>query len=190
MLAVFEKLREIVTKDFLFSGQFIISILLLVIIILVVLYCRVKRDLRCSEYFLNVIRSVSKALSKNHEIAAFSEDEDIMYTTHPQLYSNKEEFFRHLSGRVTASVNFKNFCRFFEANAPYNTILSGSGSGLHNQFKRWFATITNLDSRDSLTGENISVVTISDVSKQFSEAEKISANYEKLENFLEFVNQQ
>ena len=150
------------------------------------LYLRTKRNLRSAEYFLNVIRDVSKALARNHEVVAFGENGDVIYTTHPQLYENKEEFMQNLSGRVTASDNFQKFCKSFEENMPSSTTISGSGSGLHNQFKKWLATIGLLDKQNTLIGEQILVVTISDASRQFAEAEKIATSYDRLQNFLDY----
>lgn len=185
LFAILDKIENLLNKDFFFSCQFVIAILILLILALSVLYHRSQRNLKNTEYFLDVIRTVSKTLSKNHEIAAFNENDEIIYTTHPQLYSNKEEFFQNLIGKITTSVDFKNFYRLFEAKKPYNTILAGSGSGLQNQFKKWIATGNILDSNDSLIGERVSVITLSDISKQFSESEKLNANYEKLETFLD-----
>ena len=185
MLVLFSRLKEFFSWDIFLSHQFFIFILLVIAGVFVTLYFRTRRDLQNANYFLNIFRDVSRALARNHEIAAFNEEDDIIYTTHPQLYGNKEEFLQNLSNHVLASANYSNFCKFFESNSPYNTLLAGSGSGLHNQFKRWIATTTHLDSEDSFIDESISVVTMSDVSKQFSESEKAAVNYEKLENFLD-----
>ena len=185
MFAILDKIEYLLSKDFFFSYQFAIAILILLILVISILYHKSQRTLKNAEYFLDVIRTVSKNLSKNHEIAAFDENDEIIYTTHPQLYSNKEEFFRNLIGKITTSVDFKNFYRFFEAKKPYNTILSGSGSGLQNQFKKWIATGNIIDSNESMIGESVSVITLSDISKQFSENDKITSNCEKLENFLD-----
>lgn len=149
------------------------------------MYIKAKKNLRSAEYFLNVIRDVSRALSRNHEIVAFDEKDDIIYTTHPQLYDNKEEFLQNLSTRITASLNYQKFRNFFETNMPCNTALSGSGSGLHHQFKKWLATINTLEAQNTLVEKKVSVVTISDISKQFSESEKVLLNYNKLENFID-----
>jgi two-component system cell cycle sensor histidine kinase/response regulator CckA len=128
---------------------------------------------------------VSKSLAQNHEIAAFNGNDEIIYTTHPQVYSNKEEFFQSLFGRVTASASFKNFYRLFEAKKSCNALINSSGSGIQNQFKKWIIAGNNLKASNSLIGEPISVITLSDVSKQFTENEKIASNYERLEAFLD-----
>lgn len=134
---------------------------------------------------MDIIRSVSKSLSFNHELAAFNENGDIIYTTHPQLYSDKDSFFRSLMSKITASQDFQKFYKLFEKRQNYNTLLSGSGSGLNNQFKKWIITGTFLNENDSLIDGTISLITLTDVSKQFYESEKISINYEKLEKFLD-----
>lgn len=182
------KILEFINKDILVSYQFLgISMIVLcgIILILFILLYKTKQNLNKSNYFLDIIRSISKSISKNHELAAFNENGDIIYTTHPQLYSDKNSFFQNLMGKVTASQDFQKFHRLFEKGQNHTTLLSGSGSGLNNQFKKWFITETFLNKSDSLINEDISLVTLTDVSKQFSESEKVAINYEKLEKFLD-----
>ena len=183
-----EKILEFINKDILVSYQFLgISMIVLcgTILILFILLYKTKQNLNKSNYFLDIIRSISKSISKNHELAAFNENGDIIYTTHPQLYSDKNSFFQNLMGKVTASQDFQKFHKLFEKGQNHTTLLSGSGSGLNNQFKKWFITETFLNKSDSLINEDISLVTLTDVSKQFSESEKVAINYEKLEKFLD-----
>ena len=182
------KILEFINKDILVSYQFLgISMIVLcgTILILFILLYKTKQNLNKSNYFLDIIRSISKSISKNHELAAFNENGDIIYTTHPQLYSDKNSFFQNLMGKVTASQDFQKFHKLFEKGQNHTTLLSGSGSGLNNQFKKWFITETFLNKSDSLINEDISLVTLTDVSKQFSESEKVAINYEKLEKFLD-----
>ncbi|MDO4974914.1 MAG: ATP-binding protein [Alphaproteobacteria bacterium] len=183
-----EKILEFINKDILISYQSLgISMIVLcgTILILFILLYKTKQNLNKSNYFLDIIRSISKSISKNHELAAFNENGDIIYTTHPQLYSDKNSFFQNLIGKVTASQDFQKFHKLFEKGQNHTTLLSGSGSGLNNQFKKWFITETFLNKSDSLINEDISLVTLTDVSKQFSESEKVAINYEKLEKFLD-----
>lgn len=182
------KILEFINKDILVSYQFLgISMIVLcgIILILFILLYKTKQNLNKSNYFLDIIRSISKSISKNHELAAFNENGDIIYTTHPQLYSDKNSFFQNLMGKVTASQDFQKFHKLFEKGQNHTTLLSGSGSGLNNQFKKWFITETFLNKSDSLINEDISLVTLTNVSKQFSESEKVAINYEKLEKFLD-----
>ena len=185
MLEILETLWKLFVDVLLPNATFWCVVSVAISISILGMYIKAKKNLRSAEYFLNIIRDVSKILSKNHEVIAFDEKDDIVYTTHPQLYENKEEFLQNLSTRITASTNYQNFRNFLEANMPCNTVVSGSGSGLHNQFKKWLATLNTLDAQNALAGEKISVVTISDISKQFYDAEKISQNYNKLENFID-----
>ena len=185
MLEILETLWGLFCNVLLPNATFWCVVAVAISISIFSIYLKTKRKLHSVEYFLNIVRDVSKILSRNHEVIAFNDKDDVIYTTHPQLYENKEEFLQNLSTRVTASQNYQNFRNFLESNMPCNTTFSGSGSGLHNQFKKWHATINILDAQNSLIGEKISVVTISDISKQFSEAEKVSLNYNKLENFID-----
>ena len=151
------------------------------------LYIKAKRNLKSDEYFLNVVRDVSKSIARHHEISAFCGDGDLIYTTNPGLYENKEEFLQNISKRITASENYKNFCKSFLTNSTCNTIISGSGTGLNNQFKKWLATVNILDDIDTLSGGVKSVVTLIDVTKQFVEEEKLLKNYNRLEEFIDFL---
>lgn len=188
MIALLEKTLYFINKKIFISYQLLgisLIIFLGIIVILCALIYKTKLSLYNSNYFLDVIRSVSKSLSLNHELAAFNEKGNIIYTTHPQLYSDKISFFQNLMSKVTASQDLQKFYRLFEQRQNYNTLLSGSGSGLNNQFKKWLITETFLDKESSLIDEAISIVTLTDVSKQFWESEKVSINYEKLEKFLD-----
>lgn len=162
-----------------------IAVFLVILVVLIVFIYKSKTQLNLTSYYLDIIRSVSKALSNNHEIVAFNDEDDIIYTTHPTSYSNKEEFFRELISKVNASDNLQNFYNFFEKRQNYVTTLSGSGSGLYNQFKKWIVDVSFLEDSDSLINENISVVTLTEATKQFADFNKVLNNYEKIENILD-----
>ena len=87
----------------------LITLLIIAVICLVIALIKTRTNLRQSQYFLDVIRSVSKSISQNHEIAAFNENNEIIYTTHPQAYFDKESFFQVLIEKVTSSQNFQKF---------------------------------------------------------------------------------
>lgn len=188
MINLLERILVFTNQKVFISYQFL-GILLIIFIGIISIFCillfKTKQNLDKSNYFLDVIRSVSKSLSLNHELAAFNEKGDIIYTTHPQSYSDKVSFFQNLVGKITASQDFQKFYKLFEKKQNHNTLLSGSGSGLNNQFKKWFVTETFLDEDSSLIDEAISLVTLTDVSRQFLESEKVLINYEKLEKFLD-----
>jgi two-component system cell cycle sensor histidine kinase/response regulator CckA len=182
---LFEKLSEVFDNRFYTSAVFWICVLTCLVLLFIRLLYVSRRKLQNAEYYLDVIRTVSKGLADTHEIAAFNGQGDVIYTTHPYSYSNKREFIRNLTGKVMASIPFKNFCKLLESNKRCGVSLSGGGSGLLNQFKTWAANTSVVQEEESSISEEVSVVTISDISKHFNETNKLLSNYEKLENFLD-----
>jgi two-component system cell cycle sensor histidine kinase/response regulator CckA len=163
----------------------LVAALAIALLITIVAYRSLHRKLKTAEYYLDVARTVSKSVSKAHEIVAFNEDWNVIYTTHPNGYTTKKEFLRNVIGRATASGEFKSFCRFFEARRASSALLAGSGSGLQNQFKRWIVTNDIVEAEDSLVGESVSVVTMSDISKYLDEGERTAHRCERLESFID-----
>jgi two-component system cell cycle sensor histidine kinase/response regulator CckA len=164
-----------------------VLILLLISSTLTYLLVLNRKKRKKNEYFLKVIRTVSKVISKNHEIAAFNENNEIIYTTHPHLYTDKDDFFKNLMNKVMVSCEFKDFYKCFETKKTCKTILSGAGSGLKNEFKKWDVNNAIATLEDSLIDESISVITINDISKHLRESEKILIGYERLEEFLDHL---
>jgi two-component system cell cycle sensor histidine kinase/response regulator CckA len=163
----------------------LIAIIVALVLGFVAMYRKMRRRVRAAEYYLDVVRIVSRSLAKTHRIVAFNEAWHVIYTTHPSMYTTKKEFLQDVLGSVTASVEFKNFCRFFEARRPVSALLSGSGSGLQNQFKRWVATNDIVEAEESLVDENVSVVTMSDISKYMDDGERTAHRCERLEDFID-----
>lgn len=178
-------LEEFSILEFFWNLYFVVGLLVVVSIILLRLYTKTKNALKNAEHYLDVMRTVSKAISKYHEIAAFNDTGDIVYTTHPRAYSSKNEFFRHLLGKVVASPVVKNFCKLFDSKKPANVLLTGSGSGLQNQFRKWSVTGDFVSVDDSNIGEAISVISVSDITKHFNEVERAIVHYERLERLLD-----
>ena len=180
-----EFLLKVLCDEQIFNAKFWCIIFAIAFALFLFLYIKTKRNLKSDEYFLNVVRDVSKSIAEHHEISAFCDDGDLIYTTNPGVYENKEEFLQNISKRITASENYKNFCKSFLTNSSCNTVISGSGTGLNNQFKKWLATVNILDDIDTLSGGVKSVITLIDVTKQFVEEEKLLKNYNRLEEFID-----
>lgn len=188
LIDILEKFSRAINEEISVSYHLLIFAsfaVLIVVLFLTIRLIRQQKKLNNANYFLDIIRSVSRSIANNHELVAFDDNGDIVYTTHPKAYFNKESFFQNLTSRITASQNFQKFYNLFERKQNYTTLLTGSGSGLQNQFKEWLITGTFLDEASSLINEPLSLITFTDVSKQFSESEKVAINYEKLENFLD-----
>jgi two-component system cell cycle sensor histidine kinase/response regulator CckA len=154
-------------------------------VVTLTLFIKERRKNRVSNHHLNIVRVVSKSISNNHEIVAFDSNDDVIYTTHPENYMTKHEFTKLISGRVTSIDDLRIFLKMLDSKKSYGAILSGAGTGLRNHFKKWMVNCSFVEKDDSLTGDSVSVVTISDVSKYFDEVEKVVRNCDRLENFLD-----
>ncbi len=164
------------------------SIGIICIVALVILfnhYRIIRNDKLTAEYYLNIIRSISKAISHNHEIVALDDDDNVIYTTHPQLYRSKKDFLQNLRLKINASPNLQNFQNLTEKHLNGNELLCGSGSGLSNDSKKWMATTNYLDEQQSLTNSNMFVITLSEITKHLEDFNRMERNYEKLEDFLD-----
>jgi two-component system cell cycle sensor histidine kinase/response regulator CckA len=150
-----------------------------------VLLVKEKKKNRVTAYYLDVVRIISKSISNNHEIVAFNSNDDVIYTTHPEHYVTKREFTKFISCRVTSTDDLTVFLKMLDSRKSYGSILSGSGTGLRNHFKKWLVNCSFVAKEESLIEDDVSVVTISDVSKYFDEVEKVVRNCDRLENFLD-----
>ncbi|MDR0640510.1 MAG: response regulator [Holosporales bacterium] len=159
----------------------VVCFLLIIILVLRLIYRRNK----VLSYYTDVIRTVSRAVSEHTEIIALNSNDEIIYTTHPGDYTTKQEFTRKITDKVVSVNELRSFLRMLDAKKPYGTMMSGAGTGLQNQFKRWIATCTHVTEQESITGGDVSVITVTDVSKYFDEAEKIHKNNMQLEKFLD-----
>ncbi|MDR1488287.1 MAG: response regulator [Holosporales bacterium] len=163
----------------------IVIIFFVIICLLIFAYYKLHKAKNNADYYLNVIRTVSKALQKNYEIVAFDEGGNVIYTTHPSLYLSKTEFIRSISKRVMASAGLQRFQNAFEKNAVANELISGSGNGLSNSTKKWIANSHSLQTNESLVKEEVFVVSLCDVSKHIDHYDRLVNNLEKLEIFLD-----
>ncbi|MDR2074930.1 MAG: response regulator [Holosporales bacterium] len=141
------------------------------------MYYKLWKEKKQTDYYLDVVRSVSKAICKNHEIVAFDEYDMVAYTTHPSTYQNKRDFLRVLRGRINTSPELQNFQNAVENGSNKSELLSGSGNGLPNSTRKWMAIGSAVD--------GMFVVILSEITKYLEEIEKIERNYERLEMFLD-----
>jgi two-component system cell cycle sensor histidine kinase/response regulator CckA len=114
-----------------------------------------------------------------------NDNNDIIYTTRPDLFATKQEFSRVMAEKVVSVQELQTFFSMLDSKKSYGTLLSGSGTGLQNQFKKWIISCSCVEKKESMIREDVSVITISDVSKYMDQADKSIRNYEKLEKFLD-----
>jgi two-component system cell cycle sensor histidine kinase/response regulator CckA len=111
--------------------------------------------------------------------------DEVIYTTRPDLYPTKQEFSRVMAEKVVSVAELQTFFSMLDVKKPYGVVLSGSGTGLRNQFRKWIATCSFVGKLESMIKEDVSVVTITDVSRYLDQVDKITRNHTKLEKFLD-----
>lgn len=167
-------------------SSFVLAAISLSIICILLLQCdKLTNEKKLANYYLDVIRTVSKGICKNHEIVAFDEKGYVIYTTHPTLYHNDKEFLRIIRSKTSDSYALQRFQNLVEQKIKGNSLLSGSGSGLLNSDKKWMASCDKVDKDVSLIREDVFIVTLTEITKYLEDSERTERNYERLESFLD-----
>jgi two-component system cell cycle sensor histidine kinase/response regulator CckA len=137
------------------------------------------------EYYVDVIRTISTSVNNYLDIIALNRNGEVIYTTRPDLYPTKQAISIALAEKVISIPELQSFLEMIDAKTNWETLLCGEGTGLQNHFKKWIATCSFIGKSESLLGDEVSVITITDVSKHLDQFDKISRNYSKLETFLD-----
>ncbi len=164
---------------------FLLVFILVLTIFFVYFYKKLYNSKKLADYYLDIIRTVSKGIQKSQELIAFDESQNVIYTTHPKLYHNKQEFIRHIISKVKSCLDCQSFCDYVEKNKNGSKLLDGLGNGLQNQSKKWIANCSVIEKDESLINQRVSVVSIYDVTKYMMELDKLERNHEKLEQFID-----
>lgn len=185
MFKLFDSIKLFNFDGFCWNSFIIAAVSLLIIGILILKYQNLANEKKTADYYLNIIRTVSKGLCRNHEIAAFNEDGDVVYTTHPGLYHNDKEFLRIIKSKINASNALQHFQSIVERRTDGCDLLSGAGNGLPNNYKKWIARGTIIKRENSLVNEDIFTITLTEITKYLEDNERTERNYERLEAFLD-----
>lgn len=185
MFGFFESIKLWNFHNFCLSSFVIAVVSLSIICALSYKYQKLSKEKKMADYYLDVIRTVSKALHKKHEITAFDKNGDVIYTTHPSFYHNDKEFLRIIRSRINASHALQHFQDIVEKKVEGDALLNGSGSGLPNNYKKWRATCNKVEKSDSFIDMDVFVVTLIEITKYLEDSERTERNYERLESFLD-----
>ncbi|MBQ8650990.1 MAG: response regulator [Alphaproteobacteria bacterium] len=163
-----------------YSSYFWITLLCIIIAYLSIKCIKLTKAANDNEYYIKVIRAISKALSKNQEIAAFDEFGELVFATNHSSYRDKADFFKYISNRINSSQDLKMLYKSFNLNRNTKVLLDGAGSGLNNGLKRWSAATQIVNSDD----ETWTVVSLYDITKHIDLINKDLKNCERLETFF------
>ena len=184
--------RESVLKSFIDkvsavfdSYCFVIFLSLFALLILLAFFVyRLKTENKRINFYLDIVRTLSKVLSKKYELIIFDNQDEIIFATHPNFYQNKKEAINSINSRIVASAELKSICDMLLARKPFETILRGEYSNNQRQ-KKLDAEVVYVGEDESFVGSELSIFSMADVSKFVDENEKIAKNYDQLEHFLD-----
>lgn len=145
------------------------------VIILLCIFIRCNRINKGLEKYVDVLNVISTSLSNNNEIVVFNNDDLIIYATYPNLYSSKDEFIAVLNRDIAITTTYKAFCNALEQNINCQVILTSKDAKKYK--KRFIATIH--------VQNNITVTTLTDITKYYTQTDEIIRNHRKLESYID-----
>lgn len=140
-----------------------------------------RKKYKSINYYLDIVRSVSFAISKNNIVIAFNEDYDIVYSTHPSIYKSQDDFIERLRSELAVNLELKTLLKAIDVSCNCQVLLSGRTK----EPKNVMASVYSFDKNKSFTGGAITVVILSEITQYYSHAEEIQRSYKKLEAFID-----
>lgn len=159
---------------------FLFAFLVFAVVAIIKQHSKIKKI----NFYLDIVRTLSLALSKKREFVVFDDDDNVIFATHPNFYQTKKEVINSINSRIVASNELKSLCDMLLARRPFETILHGESSNNQKQ-KKLEAEILNVDSEDSFLASELTIFSMEDVSKFVDENDKLSKNFDRLERFLD-----
>lgn len=168
----YNELKNLLSIDFFILLSFCSTISF---IILICVFIRCSRRNKNLGRYVDILHTISISLSNNNEIVVFDENDSVIYATYPNLYSNKLEFIEILDGDISDTSAYKSFCRALEENSNCQLVLISKDAKRYK--KRFIASI--------YVQNNITVATLTDITKYCFQTDEIIRNYKKLEAFID-----
>ena len=177
---LYNDFKNLLSLDFFVLLSFCSIVLFVIILILLVKYYRNYNNIN---YYLNIARTTSIALAQNNEIISFNETGEIVYTTHPNSYSNKSEFINNLNKRIAINIDFKEFCQSLDSGGEYQAVLTSKD--IRKYKKRLMTSIHTVDEKHSFIKAPLTTVIITDITQYYSQTDELIRGYRKLETFID-----
>lgn len=180
MMNLFDESIVNILKNIFLSPITYIIPLFISIFILIKQYKKIKTI----EYLLDIVRTTTHILARNHEIVTINKDGNVLYTTHSNEYRSLDDVCSGILERSKTSDEAKNTCNMLYESASGGILLEGEGNGLKDQTKKWvISKSTNIIHNTPLS--DISVITITDITQYIDSCSRLSNNLQKLENFID-----
>ncbi len=133
---------------------------------------------------LTLARAITQGISQNHELVAFNEEGQAVYSSHPHLYPTQKEFIRKLMVRVNPCSESLTYKQWLEEHHKGEVLLSGGGNGLGLQQRWWLAHAIPLDPM-LLSGADYHMAILTEVTRYLDGYSQIKQNYNQIESFMD-----
>ena len=172
LASLYDELRNLLSIDF-FILLSVCSTSTVIILLCIFIKCnKIRKEL---ESEVDVLHAVSISLSNNNEIVAFNDDENIVYATYPNLYSNKDEFIDVLNRDISITTFYKAFCKALKQNKNCQLLLTSKDAKKYK--KRFIASVYAYN--------DVTVATLTDITKYYAQTDEIMRNHRKLEAYID-----
>ncbi|MBR1944435.1 MAG: response regulator [Alphaproteobacteria bacterium] len=168
----YNELKNLLSIDFFVLLSFCSTTSFIILLCIVIRCNRINKRLN---KYVDVLHTISISLSNNNEIVAFDESDSVVYATYPNLYSNKSEFIELLDSDISDNPPYRSFCRAVEQNNNCQVILISKDA---KRYKKRF--ISSVYAQNDIT-----VATLTDITKYCFQTDEIIRNHKKLEAFID-----
>lgn len=124
------------------------------------------------------------SLAPTVEAVLFDHFGKAMWTTHPNIYPNQQEFLRKIIARINSPEHATAIKQMVENRQRGELLVSGGGNGLGQDQKWWFVTVAPVEN-SPLSGKLGAIVVVRDVSPYFENYSQLRQSYQLLESFIE-----
>jgi two-component system cell cycle sensor histidine kinase/response regulator CckA len=135
---------------------------------------------------LTLARAITQGISQNHELVAFNEQGQTVYSTHPHLYPTQKEFLRKLMARVNPCSEALVYKQWLEEHHKGEVLVMGGGNGLGLQQRWWLANTIPLDPV-LLGGADYQMAILTEVTRYLDGYHQLKQNYTQIETFLDYA---
>ena len=157
------------------------------LIVSIILCVHYKKKYKSTNYYLDIVRTVSLAIAKNNTVIAFNEDDEIVYSTHPMIYKSQDDFINKLHSELAVNLELKALLKAIDTNSNCNVLLTGRGKEPKSVMASAYAlSRSHLLSRGySFVNTSVTVVVLTEITRYYSQTEELLRSYRKLENFID-----
>lgn len=158
-----------------------IVVLVLMLLIKIIKINRQKRDI---EYSYNIFKLVLRNISKTDEVIILDKNEEIVFTTHPILYKNKNDILKKIMTRLKNKNDANRILSNFHTKNTFQIMLDVHSNEL-NDDNQIILSVSQIDNTNAVGTFASKIVKISNICLDDEATEKLSTKYEILESIID-----